>query len=160
MADVKFSAFAAALDAITPALTDYWPIMDESGATDVTKRVLLSAVKSLFDVSGLAANTDTLSADLVLTDADEPVQFLDPGGAARNIELPAEASTNHPFIISNQADAAETLTVNDDGAAEIDTVAQGETKAFYSDGTSWAALSGGSGGGAGGAGIVEIQVFN
>jgi len=149
MTDVKFSAFVAALDALTsPALTDYWPIMDDE-ATDVPKKVALSDVKELFDVSGIAANTETLSATLTLTDASEVIQFIDPGGADRDIELPAEASTNHPFIISNQADAAETLTVSDDGATEVDTVAQGETKLFVSDGTSWAALSGGSGGGDG-----------
>ena len=92
---------------------------------------------------GYDANTETLSATKTLADSDDPIQYLDPGGADRDVALPAEADTNHVFVISNTADADETLTVNDDGGSEIDTVSQGETKLFVSDGTSWAALSGG-----------------
>jgi len=89
-------------------------------------------------------NTETLAATLTLTDADPPLQFLDPGGAGRQINLPAEAAANHPFYIVNEADAAETLTVKDDAGNTIDTVAQGEAKVFFSNGVAWRALSGGA----------------
>jgi len=106
-------------------------------------------------------NTETLTGARTLTDADAPIQFLDPGGAAREVTLPAEGSGNHPFIISNQADADETITVKNGSGTTIVEIAQNETKAVYSDGVNWAALSGG--GGSGGAGdivstLVESEV--
>lgn len=79
----------------------------------------------------------SLSGTLTLADSDAPIQYVDPNGAARDVTLPAEASSNHIFIISNTADANETLTVKDDGAATIGRVKQGETKILVSNGTAW-----------------------
>lgn len=90
-------------------------------------------------------NTQTLAGTKTLTDADFPLQYLDPGGAGRNVVLPAEANTNHSFVIVNTADAAETLTVKDDGGTTIGTIAQGENRQFVSNGLAWKVLSGGDG---------------
>lgn len=92
------------------------------------------------------SSTVTLTGTKTLTDADFIMQFLDPGGAGRNVLLPPEANTNHTFWIVNKADAAETLTVKDDSAATtIGTVAQGETKMFTSNGLAWVMLTVGLG---------------
>lgn len=96
------------------------------------------------------SQTRTLTGTLTLSDSDLPVQYLDPGGSDRDVTLPAEASsTNGAFWIANTADAAETLTVKDDGGNTIDTVAQDEAKFFFCNGVSWRALSGGGGASAG-----------
>lgn len=129
-----------------PQLTDYL-VVYRPGVPKLTRRVRTDLVSELLKKSPIPANTEVLSADRTLTDADEVIQYLDPGGADRDVPLPMPASTNHPFVISNRADADETLTVYD-GAAVVDTVGQGETKMFFSDGSDWAALSGGGGGSA------------
>ena len=85
-----------------------------------------------------AANTETLSADKTLSATDPKVQFLDPGGASRNVTLPAEADSKAViFWIVNTADAAEDLTVQDDGGTTIGTVSQSQAKWFICDGSSW-----------------------
>lgn len=86
--------------------------------------------------------TSTLSATKTLTDADKGIQFLDPGGAGRDVTLPAESSANHAFCIVNTADAAETLTVKDDGGATIKALAQGENGLFVSNGVAWKMIGG------------------
>lgn len=89
------------------------------------------------------ANTETLADTLALADTDPALQYLDPGGAARDVTLPAEGNANHLFVIVNTADAAETITVKDDGANTIGTVAQGEVKIFVSNSVAWKVVSGG-----------------
>jgi hypothetical protein len=139
---IKISQLAELTD---PALTDYL-VINRHGTPKTTRRVRIDLVSELLKQSPILANTEVLSADRSLTDADAVIQYLDPGGAARDVPLPTPASTNHPFVISNRADADETLTVYD-GATAVDTVGQGETKLFVSDGLAWAGLSGGGGGG-------------
>ena len=129
-----------------PKLTDYFVINRHGTPKKVTRRVRIDLVSELLKQSPIPANTEVLSADRSLTDADAVIQYLDPGGAARDVPLPTPASTNHPFVISNRADADETLTVYD-GTTAVDTVGQGEAKLFVSDGLAWAGLSGGGGGG-------------
>lgn len=63
---------------------------------------------------------------------------LDPGGAGRTIVLDGDAATDSDIhglfrIITNRADAAENLTVNDAAAATIGTISQNETGVFYHD---------------------------
>lgn len=86
----------------------------------------------------------TLGGDIALGAESEPLQMLDPGGAARTVTLPAEASSKDlMFIISNRADAAENITVENDAAATIATLTgsatagSSETGIFWCDGTSW-----------------------
>ena len=93
------------------------------------------------------ANTETLSDDLVLTDDDLPIQFLDAGGTPRTVTMPALAATNHNTVFANIG--GETLTIEDALAAEIGEVAAGEMKMFVSDGaTGWMVMGGSGGGGA------------
>jgi len=75
--------------------------------------------------------TETLGADRVLTAAevaDSYIIALDPGGAARNVDLPVTtALAGQEFIIINTADAAETITVRlTAGGATVATVDQNE----------------------------------
>ena len=86
------------------------------------------------------AENRTLSATLVLTDADAYVQYCDPGGANRDITLPAEGTGNHAFWIHNAADAAETLTIKNDATATIATLTQGQSALLVSSDTTWTAL--------------------
>ena len=87
--------------------------------------------------------TETLAAGKTLTKDSPSLQFLDPGGAGRTIVLPAEAdSKGLVFFISNEADAAEILTINDDAAATIVTPTQNEAAILFCDGTTWSGLVG------------------
>ncbi len=104
-------------------------------------------VNTLYDIAEKSAalayfvNTETLAGTKTLVDADAGMQYLDPGGAARDVVLPAEAVGNHIFWITNTADAAETLTVKNDAAGVIGTVAVNECKTFISNGVAWRALT-------------------
>ena len=70
-------------------------------------------------------------------DADSPnVLALDPGGAARNVDLPAEANGLF-YIIANAADAAENITVRNDAAGTVGTVGQNEVGVVFCIGTTW-----------------------
>lgn len=89
--------------------------------------------------------TETLGAAKVLGVASPTFQFLDPGGAGRNIDLPAEAdSMGLMFVVANMADAAEILTIRNDAAGTICTPTQNETAWVFCDGTTWVGLVGAS----------------
>jgi hypothetical protein len=79
----------------------------------------------------------TLGANLTL-DADSPtIMTIDPT-AARDLVLPAEAdSVGLMFVILNAADAAEDITVKDDGAATIGTISQNEIGILFCNGVAW-----------------------
>jgi len=92
----------------------------------------------LFQRVGGSVNQQTLAADLVLAVNAATIQRLDPGGANRNVDLPAEASSNGRwFGIVNTADAAENLVVRNDGAATILVLTQGTAAWFACDGSTW-----------------------
>lgn len=82
-------------------------------------------------------NIQTLGADLTLA-ADAPsLQALDPGGAGRVVLLPAERAGAF-FIIVNNADNPEDLTVKEDaGVTTIGVVGQNQVGLFFCDGTTW-----------------------
>lgn len=89
------------------------------------------------------SQTRTLTGNLTLTAEAPTLQFMDPGGAGRTITLPAEAdSEGLTFIISNEADAAEVLTIQDDGTNTIVTPTQNEAAILFCDGTTWSGLVG------------------
>lgn len=92
-------------------------------------------------ILGPAVNTETLSGNKTMARSDSPVQFLDPGGANRNVDLPAEEE-GLVYIISNEADmGSEDLTVREDtGMTTVVTVSQNEVAIVVSDGTGWAAM--------------------
>src|SRR4030065_117902 len=87
--------------------------------------------------SGVKANTQTLAGTKTLVDGDPQLQFLDPGGASRDVNLPAEGDNNTPYYIINTADAAENLVVKSDAPATIITIGQNEIGTVFSDGTAW-----------------------
>lgn len=87
-------------------------------------------------------NRQTLGADLSLNYTDAPIQNIDPGGAARNVDLPAEVD-GLVRVIANRADAAEAITVREDSATTtIATVNQNEVAKFICDGTGWMPIAG------------------
>lgn len=79
----------------------------------------------------------TLGGDFVMSAGMPNVVMIDPGGAARDVRLPAEARGLW-FIIINTANAAEALTVTDDGdTGTVVTIAQNQIAMVHCDGTTW-----------------------
>jgi len=79
----------------------------------------------------------TLSGNLVLTKLYRNRLKIDPAGA-RDVTLPAEASSDGLwFEIINAANAAETITVKDDGGATIIAILQNRKASVYCDGVAW-----------------------
>lgn len=80
----------------------------------------------------------TLAGTKTLVSSDKLVQRLDPGGAGRDVVLPAEAvCQGHDFIVVNAADGDEDLTVKDDGGTTIAVVGQNQQCTFRCNGTAW-----------------------
>lgn len=97
------------------------------------------------DVGNLSiqnVNVETLSGDKTLSETDDGVQVLDPGGAGRNVDLPADDLGLPLYIISNTADAAETLTVRDPDTNTVVSVAQNETALVMNTGSGYISLLG------------------
>lgn len=89
---------------------------------------------------------ETLAGARVLTmdeiEAYNAVAF-DPGGAARNLDLPAEEACAGVYLfIANKADAAEAITVRNDAAGTVTVISQSESALVWCDGTSWHAFTG------------------
>lgn len=84
----------------------------------------------------------TATADMPIEATWPPVLLIDPGGAARTVLLPPEADCkDQMFLIINTADAAETLTVEEDGASTtIVALARNESAWVHCDGTTWRAV--------------------
>lgn len=80
--------------------------------------------------------TETLTGARVLTAAEVADSYylaLDPGGAARNVDLPATSAAlaGQSVTIINTADAAESLTVRlTGGGATVATIDQNEHAIF------------------------------
>lgn len=82
--------------------------------------------------------SQTLGATFVVAVDMPGVIFLDPGGAGRDVTLPAVASSKGlAFTIVNTADNAEDLTVKNVGGDTIGVVGQGDVGHFYSNGVTW-----------------------
>lgn len=86
-------------------------------------------------------NVETLSGDKTVAYSDAAIQVLDPGGAGRNVDLPAD-SIGQAYLVVNTADAAEDLTVRDDGDNTIATVSENEACYFVNTGSGYTALLG------------------
>lgn len=68
--------------------------------------------------------------------------FLDPNGNV-TVTLPAEEGSEGAYlVIFNTAGAAETITVENDAAATVGTIAQDEAALFGCNGTVWRSLVG------------------
>ena len=138
------SNFPSGIDSYTTKID----LIDNVMASHVND--LQDAIVALEQAALARPDTEILADDKVLVDSDAAIQFLDPGGAAREVELPAEGNDNHPFLIVNTADAAEALTVKDDSGGTIGTVARDEAKLFVSNGSVWRQLTSGSSSSGGG----------
>ena len=90
-----------------------------------------------------SVNTETLSANKTLVDADKAVQSLT-SSAARDVTLPVMAVTNHGFYIVNRS--SYTFTVKNSSGGTVGAVTTGATGICISDGAGWKLLTGGSGG--------------
>ena len=91
------------------------------------------------DTVRAAIGVETLSGAKTLIVTDYVLQWLDPDGTDRDVNLPAEASSvNLMFIIVNTANGAgEDLVVKDDTPATVGTLGPGMTGIFSCDGTNW-----------------------
>lgn len=86
--------------------------------------------------------TRTLTGNITLIKESPTIQMLDPDGA-RTVTLPAEADSDGLiFMISNEADAAEIITVEDDGTNTIVTPTQNEAAIVWCNGVTWSGLVG------------------
>ncbi len=80
----------------------------------------------------------TAVGNITLNKNSGSVQFIDPGGSARNVTLPPIAdSLGRRILIVNKADAAESITVKNVAATTIGTIAQNEAGVFYCSDTAW-----------------------
>lgn len=86
-------------------------------------------------------NVETLSGDKTVSYTDAAIQVLDPGGAGRNVDLPAD-SVGQAFLVVNTADAAEDLTVRDADDNTIHAVSQDEAAYFVNTGSGYAVVAG------------------
>lgn len=96
-------------------------------------------VRSGFKLEHLAK---TVTAEEALLTTYPPILLLDPNGGAKTVLLPPEAdSKGLTFIVRNTADAAETLTVEEDSSTTvIATIAQNGGAILHCDGVSWRKL--------------------
>lgn len=83
----------------------------------------------------------TLAGNVTLTHKSSQFLRLDPGGAARDVTLPA-VRDGLRFRILNTADAAETITVKNAAGSTILTITQGQTGEAWCTSTGW--VSGGA----------------
>lgn len=88
-----------------------------------------------------SVNVETLSGDKTLLATDEQRQVLDPGGAARNVDLPADQE-GLEYVIVNTADAAETITVRDADTNTVVSIAQNESARVMNTGNGYVTIAG------------------
>lgn len=101
---------------------------------DAGLRMMLEAEQS---------QTTQASGDITLTDSSKTIQFIDPNGANRIVNLPSTSVNNHGFVIVNSG-SSYTLTVKS-GSTTLGTVqAGGGIGWFLSNGTEWIKAGGGS----------------
>ena len=125
-------------------------VVDDDAAARTT--VLCRAIRSVFQpelTRRMDVATTTLAADLVLTFDSPRVQILDPGGASRNVDLPAEEESAGLWLfIANRGSAAEILTIRNDAAATVGSLDGGtagttmEAGMWFCDGTTWVGFFG------------------
>lgn len=99
-----------------------------------------AAINTVIDLTKATHNVETLAAAKTLTKDSERFQKLDPDGGARNVDLPAEASSaGLSFYIENTGGLGANLTVRNDTPATVVTLANNRACWAICDGTDWAA---------------------
>lgn len=93
-----------------------------------------TAIEHLMSAAAYASyvRTQSMTANVTLTDSDFPIQSFSPT-AARDLTLPAVASSNHPFFVVNRSATYE-ITVKNASATVIGIVAQSTSLMVLSDG--------------------------
>jgi hypothetical protein len=111
--------------------------LDNFRVTALLTRVLATQYNRVVDaiVRGEMSNSETLTANKTLVDADFAMQTYAPT-AARNVTLPAVAAANHPFVIVNTS-SLYALTVKNAGATIIGIVPPLSAREFVSSGSVW-----------------------
>lgn len=93
-----------------------------------------------------AATAETLAGARVITIAEVEkynAMAFDPGGAGRNVDLPAVGGCAGVYLfISNTADAAEVLTIRNSAGSTIVTPTQAEAAMVWCDGVRWYGMVG------------------
>lgn len=84
----------------------------------------------------ILSESRTLTGNVVLTADSASVQFLNPGGSNRNVDLP-DASAYRLFTIHNSGEGAELLTVRDTLGTTLALVPQGQFATLQRIGNSW-----------------------
>lgn len=80
-------------------------------------------------------NSESLSADRDLLDADTPIQVLDPDGGDYDVLLPSEdAVENHPYLIRNGGSSGTLTVKSNDEATTHAVLAAGEFAFLLPDG--------------------------
>ena len=101
---------------------------------------LTKSTKALTSQLRLRGGVDpmTLTGAYTLTALDANFLNLDPGGASRDVTLPAVTESNGlVFVIFNAADAAENLVVKNAGGSTIVTIPQAGSATVGCDGSVW-----------------------
>ncbi len=119
-----------------PSFTQQTDLISDASAVDINP--VYNAIEDIVTATPFAnySNAETLAATKTLLDSDFPIQYLNPNGTNRDIELPAEAATNHAFFFVN-TDTVADLVVKDDSPATIITLPPGQSAILLSDGTTW-----------------------
>ncbi len=93
-----------------------------------------------------SVNVETLSANKTIADGDPRYQYLDEGGSARDVTLPAAPSTSTLFVIRHNGVYSDTnyITIYD-GATVIDYLSAGGFGTYVWDGSNWIAGANGTG---------------
>ncbi len=135
MADTKISALTASTTA--PEQTDAFVTVENMATTPVIKRKAWSVLEDKMDslyssLSSVYTNAESLTDNKVLVDADLPIQSYSPT-SARNVTLPALATTNHAFYIYNRSATYE-LTIKTPAAVTLATIGVSSGALFFSDG--------------------------
>ena len=77
-------------------------------------------------------NAQTLAGDTTLTVKDSQMQAIDPGGAGRNVTLPAGETKGRFMFIANKADGAEGIALlQPDSSTSLATVHQNDMAIIY-----------------------------
>jgi hypothetical protein len=117
-------------------------VVQEELAAVVSVRVRLlgtvfGPMLDILNMLSLPAETFLLTGALVLTKENGRLLDIDPQ-ASLNVDLPAEADmAGQIIVIKNTGEAAEIITVRDDAAATIATIAGTEMFIGFCNGTNW-----------------------
>jgi hypothetical protein len=87
------------------------------------------------NVTNWGANTETLSADKTLVSGDATVQYLDPDGVSRTVNLPTQTAAVEFFLIHNNGQG--TLSIADPLGAIITSITVNQSAWCINDDVDW-----------------------